>query len=154
MARKKQTRRRRTPAFSVLNALESLTYAEILTRGTTGSGVWGFFTGKGDISEIQSSASGSRQLAGTQPWLAELTDSEGMDIYNGTGQISLGDLMSDPSVAIAVMTQNFAGNIIPMAGAMFGTHLTFTVGKRILRKPINKINRTLVYPLLGKSVRV
>ena len=77
-----------------------------------------------------------------------------MDIYNGTGQISLGDLMSDPSVAIAVMTQNFAGNIIPMAGAMFGTHLTFTVGKRILRKPINKINRTLVYPLLGKGVRV
>ena len=153
MARKKQTRRRRTPAFSVLNALESLTYAEILTRGTTGSGVWGFFTGADDIEAVNESSVESRQMMNA-PWLAPLSDSEGVSLYDGTGKISLGDLMANPSVAVSVMTQNFAGNIIPMAGAMFGTHLTFTIGKRILRKPLGKINRTLVYPLLGKSVRI
>jgi hypothetical protein len=139
MARRKQTRRRRTPSFSILNALESLTYAEILSRGTTGTGLWSFVTDEGDIEQGTGENIGGIWVEGE---------------YTGTAEISLADLMQNPSVAITTVASNFASNIVPMAGAMFGTHLTFTVGKRILRKPLNKINRTLVYPLLGKGVRI
>jgi len=138
MARKKQTRRRRAPSFSILNALESLTYAEILSRGTLGGGLWSFFTGAGDIAEVKSSV-----------WESDLGTE-----YSGTDEISLQDLMMNPSVSVTTMASNFANNIVPMAGAMFGTHLTFTIGRRILRKPLNKINRTLIYPVLGKGIRV
>lgn len=138
MARKKQTRRRRAPSFSILNALESLTYAEILARGTIGGGLWSFFTGEGDIKG---------------GLISEFEPDLGM-AYTGTDEISLADLMSHPSVSITTMASNFANNIVPMAGAMFGTHLTFTIGRRILRKPLNKINRTLIYPVLGKGIRV
>ena len=138
MARKKQTRRRRAPSFSILNALESLTYAEILARGTIGGGLWSFFTGAGDITEVKSSV-----------WESDLGTE-----YSGTDEISLSDLMMNPSVSITTMASNFANNIVPMAVGMFGTHLTFTVGRRLLRKPLNKINRTLIYPVLGKGIRV
>ena len=48
MARRKAPRRR-AKYFKLLNALESLTYAEILSRGIAGTGIAGFITGQGDL---------------------------------------------------------------------------------------------------------
>jgi len=44
MARRKTTRVRRRKSFKLLNALESLTYAEILSRGVAGTGIAGFIS--------------------------------------------------------------------------------------------------------------
>ena len=70
---KRKSRPRRRASFKLLNALESLTYAEILSRGIAGTGIAGLITGKGDI--------------------AESFDSTGMMTgYTGTGAISLSDI--------------------------------------------------------------
>ena len=45
--KKKRSYRRKT--FSLINGLEALVYASILTEGTAGSSVWEFVTGAGDL---------------------------------------------------------------------------------------------------------
>ena len=93
MAKRKRVRRR--PSFKLLNALESLTYAEILSRGIAGTGIAGLITGQGDI--------------------AESYDSTGMMTgYTGTGAISLSDIVSNPGVATSTMATNLQNNILKM----------------------------------------
>jgi len=134
MARRK-TRTRRTKSFKLLNALESLTYAEILSRGVAGTGIAGLITGQGDI--------------------AESYDSTGMMTgYTGTGAISLSDIVTNPGVATSTMAMNLQKNIIPMSVAAATTALTFNVGKRLLRRPINNINANLMRPLLGAGIKL
>jgi hypothetical protein len=134
MARKK-TRTRRRKSFKLLNALESLTYAEILSRGIAGTGIVGLITGQGDI--------------------AESYDSTGMMTgYTGTGSISLSDIVSNPGVATSTMATNLQNNIIPMAVGAATTAATFNIGRRLLRRPINNINRTLMAPLLGSGIKL
>lgn len=134
MARRK-TRTRRRKSFKLLNALESLTYAEILARGVAGTGIAGFIGGQGDI--------------------ASTYDTEGaMTGYSGTGSISLSDIVQNPGVSTSTMAMNLQKNIIPMAVGAATTALTFNVGKRLLRRPINNINTNLMRPLLGAGIKL
>jgi hypothetical protein len=142
MARKKSTRRRSRRSFSIINALESLTYAEILSRGITGTGVFGFFTGDTDLT--QKMYSGNAQLG--------FADSS--MVTTGAAEISLGDLISNPSLAVGEMADNLSSNIVPMAIGAATTAVTFNVGKRLLRRPINNINRNLMKPLLGAGIKL
>ncbi len=150
MARKKSAPRRRRKSFSIINALESLTYAEILSRGITGTGVFGFFTGNTDLRQAwqktpTSSAMGS--LSGQMSYTSEL-------VTLGANEISLGDLLSNPSLAVGEMADNLSSNIVPMAIGAATTAVTFNVGKRLLRRPINNINRNLMKPLLGAGIKL
>lgn len=147
MARKKATRRRSRKSFSILNALESLTYAELVSRGLTGSGVFGFFTGDTDIGYTKS-VGVFDSMGGVG-----VSSQTGVQL-TGTSQISLGDLMSMPSESIAQMTQNLSENIIPIAVGAATTAVTFNVGRRLLRRPINNINRNLMKPLLGAGIKL
>ena len=134
MARRK-TRTRRRKSFKLLNALESLTYAEILSRGVAGTGIAGFIGGQGDI--------------------ASTYDAEGaMTGYSGVGSISLTDIVQNPGVSTSTMAMNLQKNIIPMAIGAATTALTFNVGKRLLRRPINNINQNLMRPLLGSGIKL
>lgn len=142
MARKKSTRRRSRRSFSIINALESLTYAEILSRGITGTGVFGFFTGDTDL--VQKSYGGNAQLGFADAGM----------ITTGNAEISLGDLISNPSLAVGEMADNLSSNIVPMAIGAATTAVTFNVGKRLLRRPINNINRNLMKPLLGAGIKL
>jgi len=74
--------------------------------------------------------------------------------WSGTGEISLGDLISEPGQAVSTMTTNFQNNILPMALGAFGISVTFRVGKRLLRKPISSVNRNLIKPALGAGIRL
>jgi len=139
MARKKTTRRRSRRSFSIINALESLTYAEILSRGITGTGVFGFFTGATDLTE--------------KP-MFNISDYSTSMVVSGTDEISLGDLISNPSLAVGEMAGNLSSNIVPMAIGAATTAITFNVGKRLLRRPINNINRNLMKPLLGAGIKL
>lgn len=141
--KKKRSRRRKT--FSILNALEAYIYASILSMGTVGSGPISFLTGDTDLqmkSTMTSVGIGSRpeQTLSTQ--------------LVGASEISLGDLISQPGLAVPQMADNFQANLVPMAIAAFGTSVTFRIGKRLLRKPISSINRNIVKPALGAGVRL
>jgi len=72
----------------------------------------------------------------------------------GAGEISLADIVSEPSLAITTMTNNFQANILPMALAAFGISITFRVGRRLLRRPLASVNRNLIVPALGKGIRM
>ncbi len=151
MARKKKSRRRSRKSFSLINALESLTYAEIISRGTTGGGVWEFVTGSTDISAVGSS-SGKAMVPemGGSGW----ANTAGGITYAGASQISLGDMMTEPGAAVSLMAQNFQSNLVPMAASAFGVSVGFKIGKRLLRGPINNIIRNLVKPALGSGIKL
>ena len=146
MARRKTPRRRSRKSFSILNALESLTYAEIISRGLTGTGVMGFITGEQDLGYTKNVTVTDSSFGG----LASQTGSQ----LEGTAEISLMDLVSQPSLAIGEMQSNLSSNLVPMAVGAATTAVTFNVGRRLLRKPINNINRNLMAPLLGRGIRL
>lgn len=136
MARKKRRSRRRS-SFSVLNALEAYVYASILTEGVAGTSPVGLLTGKTDLTTKSFVEHGVIQTVTT-----------------GQGEISLGDIMSDPTMALSTMSSNFQANLLPMALAGFTTSITFRVGKRLLRGPISNINRNIIKPALGAGIRL
>jgi len=142
---KKKSKRRRKAAFSLLNALEAFTYAEIVARGSTGGGVYSFITGATDLgysksTTVYDAGFGTSSTTGVQ--------------LVGTTQISLGDLMTEPSLALMQIAENFQSNLIPMSLAAFSTSIGFRIGKRLLRRPISSINRHLVKPALGAGIRL
>jgi len=135
MARRKTTRVRRRKSFKLLNALESLTYAEILSRGVAGTGIAGFISGSGDLTSTFIESSQTYETSGADA-------------------ISLSDIVQSPGLATSTMAMNLQKNIIPMSVAAATTAVTFNVGKRLLRRPINNINNNLMAPLLGRGIKL
>ena len=132
--RKRKTRRSRS--FSLINALEAYTYASILSEGVAGTSPWGMITGATDIGQTSVYDSG----LGVTSYTAV-----------GTGEISLGDIVSQPGQALGVMSQNLQNNLVPMAVASLVTGVGFRFGKRLLRRPISNINRNIMKPMLGRE---
>tara|TARA_B100000029_G_scaffold207051_1_gene204795 strand:- start:112 stop:549 length:438 start_codon:yes stop_codon:yes gene_type:complete len=145
MARKKATRRRSRKSFKILDALEALAYGQILSTGITGGGLWEFATGKQDLGYRASSQVFDQGLG-----VGSMTSSS----LVGTDIISLKDFISEPTLAIQTMTDNFAANIVPMATAGLLTGISFNIGRRVLRRPINNFNRNIMKPLLGSGVKL
>lgn len=143
MPKKKSTRRRRPKSFRILNALEALAYGQILSTGITGGGLWEFVTGDKDLGYTSETV--------TDSWHGSQTLSTTL---GGTDVISLRDFMSEPTLAIGQMTSNFSANIAPMAIAGLVTGVSFNVGRRVLRRPINTFNRNIMVPLLGHGVKL
>jgi len=141
MARRRTKRKvRRSRGFSLINALESYTYASILSQGVAGTSPWGMITGEGDLNQTQ------------------LYDS-GLGVYSpgpvvGATEISLADIARNPGLALSEMGKNLQNNIVPMAVSSLVTGVTFRFGKRLLRRPISNINRNLVKPMLGAGIRL
>ena len=139
MARKKKATRRRAKSFSILNALEAYVYATILTEGVAGTSPIGLIMGETNLETETMYDAG----------LATYSDT-----IVGAGAISLGDMMQSPGLALSTMSSNFQNNLAPMALAAFGTSITFRIGKRLLRKPINNINRNIMKPALGVGIKL
>lgn len=145
MAKRKTTRRRSRKSFSVLNALEALAYGQIISVGITGGGLLDFITGDKDLGTKSVNLGIGRPFAGES---AMATQVVGADV------ISLSDFASEPTLAIQTMTSNFSTNIVPMATAALFTGLSFNIGRRVLRRPINNFNRNIMKPLLGAGVKL
>ena len=135
--RKKKRTRRKT--FSILNGLEALTYASILSEGITGGSLAALLWGDTNL-----------KVTGTQTGRVGAGDM----VISGQGQISLGDIMSEPSLALNQMGDNFQANLMPMALAAFTTSVGFSVGRKLLRKPLSSVTRNIIHPVLGKGVRM
>lgn len=143
MPRKKKQRRKK-PAFSILNALESLAYASLITEGIASTSITGFLFGDTNLA-MKTTSTGADSWRGSQTLSTEMV---------GAGEISLGDIVSEPGMAIGQMTSNFQANILPMALTAFGISISFRVGKKLLRKPIASVTRNLIKPALGAGVRL
>jgi len=138
MPRRKTKRRRSRKSFSVLNALEAYVYATILTEGIAGTSPWGLITGATDLkTNITTGGVGRGDM-----------------VISGQGEISLGDIMSQPQLALDTMASNFQNNLAPMAIAAFSTSMAFRIGKRVLRRPISNINRNIMKPALGAGIKL
>ncbi len=137
MAKRKSKRRKSPKTISVLNVLESLTYASIITEGVAGTSVFGLF---GDTDLEQTSVYDQGLGTSSMTWA-------------GGSALSLGDIMSQPTQAVSIMQTNFANNWKNMAVASFVTGITFKWGRRLMRRPISNINRNIMAPL-GVGIRV
>ena len=138
--RKKKPRRRRDNSIRLLNVLEAYPYASIISEGTMGTSPWGFVTGQTDLQP-------RKLMPGTIDAIA------GQTSYEGADEISLGDLAQEPGGALATMASNFTDNLTTMALQGIFTSVSFKVGRRLLRKPINNINRNIFKPL-GMGVKL
>jgi len=132
--RKKASRRRRSRAVSLLNVAESYAYANIMTQGIMGTSPMGFITGEGDAGMVT-----SKPLS--------IYDRPTSTYSNPDGAISLSDLLSQPEGSFADMQAGFKANYQMMAVNSILTGITFRVGKRLLRRPINNVNRNIFKPL-------
>ena len=140
MARRRTKKKvRRSRGISLINALESYTYASILSQGVAGTSPWGMLTGEGDLA-VSSVSEGMGTLS--------------YDVVTGGDVISLADITRNPGLALSQMGKNLQANIVPMAVASLVTGVSFRFGKRLLRRPIGNINRNLVKPMLGAGIRL
>ena len=127
MARRKKSKRRRGPKmFSVISAIESYAYANLLTEGLAGNSPVGFITGGSDI------AYGS---------------SNGVMTVSGAGQLSLSEIITHPTTAFTGMQANFMANYQTMAVQAIGIGVGFKVARKLLRRPISNVNRNIMSPL-------
>lgn len=147
MARRsrKKSPRRRQAGIKLLNVLESYTYASILSQGIAGASPFGVLTGAGDI-ESYSAVDRNFLASGRMT-----TGGEIMGLRAGAQVVSLADIIQKPGDSLAVMTGNARNNLIPMAVQSFVFGFGFRLAKRMLRRPVNNINRNIMAPIFGKG---
>ena len=145
MARRKKSTRRRSPkTVSLITLAESYGQASILTNGVLGSTPMQFITGATDLGMARQAVGGGALGYGAA--------STAM-VSVGGGSLSLGDIVSQPEQAFGIMQQNVMNNYIPMAAQSFYLSTGVKIGRRLLRRPINQVNRT-VFKQLGLGVRL
>ena len=77
---------------------------------------------------------------GTQQMSYSYTSPTSLATGSGWEQVSLSDLISNPTASIPQIQANFMNNYQAILINSFFTSLSWKVGKRILRKPIARIN--------------
>ncbi len=135
MARKAKQIRRRRQAFNISKFAENFVQAEILVRGTTGGGIMSFVTGATDLGE-------SSYISGIQSGQLQYSTRTA-----GAEQISLGDLVSEPALALQTMYTNGAANLVPMALSSIGTRVGFRLFRTVLspqRRALNDLARQVL----------
>lgn len=139
MARRKKSKRRRSPKTISLYAM-AVGYGNlaILTEGTLGTSPYGALTGAADL--------------GYRSNIVDVGLGATSTSMVGAAQISLGDILQEPSMAMSQIMANAQANAVPMAiGA-----ITFNTGAKIFRKvmakPFREANK-LIKPL-GLGVRL
>jgi len=110
----------------------------ILTRGGLGVGPIGFFTGEQDLTQVASKGF--------------LDTPTGSYTIEGAEEISLGDVLSEPTLAWDQIQANVRMNAIPMATEAIIFNTGATVLRRLLRKPINQSNKMI--RKLGMGVQI
>ena len=124
--RKKVTRRRRS--FSLVNAIFSLSYANIISNGIFGANLVEFFLGR---------TSAGYGAGG---------------FVSGAG-IGIQELITDPS-SLSQVADNVASNLPNMLMQSLLVGVTERVFKSVMRRPLANVNRNIVKPLLGAGVKL
>tara|TARA_R110000744_G_scaffold228385_1_gene346358 strand:- start:1458 stop:1904 length:447 start_codon:yes stop_codon:yes gene_type:complete len=141
--RSKRKAPRRSRGLSILNAVESYGYLNIMTSNFLGTSPMGLL-GPTDLSQSEVTTSGYTWGSGN--W----TDTS--MVTSGANQISLGDIVTQPGLAFAQISQNASANYMSAFIQATSLGIGMRVGKRLLRRPISSVNRNILTPLLGKGV--
>lgn len=129
MVKRKATRMRRArKSFSLVNAVFSLGYANIISKGLFGANIAEFFLG--------------RTSAGYGA----------MGFVSGSG-IGIRELITDPT-SLEQIQGNLAANLPDMLIKSLTLGVTERVFKQVMRKPLGNVNRNIVKPLLGAGVKL
>ena len=141
--RRRKAKRRRSRSISILNLAETYLYASVLTQGAMSGSPYSVITGENDV---PSSATNTGSI-----YNQAMQGGYGSDSW--ASPISLRDLVQSPNASLAAIQGNVARNVIPMViqSAMIG--VSFKLGKRLLRKPLNATNRGLKMAL-GAGIRL
>ncbi len=138
MARRKKSKRRKKSDMSLVNIVESVGYASIMTEGLFNTDPYNFITGQDDLTLGPSATySGVFQTALTTGY----TSSTGAD------KITLREVFSNPTVGFAVTQANLFNNWQSMMVKSIGWGIGMKVGKKLMRRPIANINRNIFKPL-------
>jgi len=137
--RKKSTRRRDT-SVKLLNVAEAYAYSNIMTTNLFGASVPEFITGKQNISQ----AGSTYNLAA---WSSGSTSDAAIEKSLGVGTVSIRDLAHNPQLALDATAIRLKANMWNIVGQTVATRWGFKFGKRLLRQPINMINRSVFKPL-------
>jgi len=113
----------------------------ILTRGALGVGPIGFFTGEQDLTSTTTSVYESLTRTSTD-----------VTTIGGGAELSLGDVLSEPTLAWEQIQSNVKINAIPMATEAILFNTGASILRRVLRKPINQSNRMI--RKLGMGVQI
>ena len=144
MARRRtKPKRRRSRAFSILNAAETYLYASTLSYGALGGSPWAVITGEDDIPASATNVNSIYAQAAQGGY--------GPDSW--ASPISLRELINNPNASLAAMQGNVARNLVPMIIQSTMIGVSFKLGKRLLRKPISATNRGLKMAL-GAGVKL
>jgi len=138
---KKKGKRRRRKYDSLWQWGVAYGNLSILTRGALGVGPVGFFTGEQDI------ASSSKSFYDSM-----LDTTSSVTTITGGAELSLGDVLSEPTLAWDQIQSNVKINAIPMATEAILFNTGATVLRRLLRKPINQSN--VMIRKLGMGVQI
>jgi len=138
---KKKGKRRRRKYDSLWQFGIAYGNLSILTRGALGVGPVGFFTGEQDI------ASSTKSF-----YDSALDTTSSVTTITGGDVLSLGDVLSEPTLAWDQIQNNVKINAIPMATEAILFNTGATVLRRLLRKPINQSN--VMIRKLGMGVQI
>ena len=124
-AKARRVRRRKT--FSIVNGIFSLAYANILSTGLFGTNLLTFFLGR-------------------------TTAGYGGGFVSGPG-IGIKELLTNGST-MGQIVDNLSANLPNMLIQSVMLGVTERVFKSVMRRPLANVNRNIVTPLLGRSVRL
>tara|TARA_Y100001973_G_C5191882_1_gene331489 strand:- start:5 stop:454 length:450 start_codon:yes stop_codon:yes gene_type:complete len=145
--RKKAARRRRSTGFRVISAIESYAYTSVITQGLF------------DASPIQFLTAGDNVTAEANALTPEATQEYFMNNPNlgadyGANPLSLRDIVGNPGFAANAIIGRGMANGINMALQAATINVGFRLFKSMLRRPLSNIQRNLIKPAFGATVRL
>ena len=135
MAKKKKTRRKSPKTMSLYDAAVAWGNLTILPEGSVGTGPIAFFTGEFDIKETSYTEHAVTSM-----------------VLSGHNQISMRDMLNEPSLSFNQIQENVKTNAVGMATNAILFNAGAKILKRAIRQPINQANR-FIRPL-GIGVRI
>ena len=85
--------------------------------------------------------------------LAFVAGDAGLGIQTGRGRFSISELVQNPSL-MGNVAENAMGNLAQMAVSGIALGVSERVFKSVMRRPIARINSTIMRPLLGAGIKV
>ena len=145
--RKKATKRRGPKSFGIISAIESYAYASILTQGLFDASPVEFLTGPDNVTAEGLALTPSQ----TQTYFQQ-NPTKGATY--GANPLSLRDIVGNPGFAANAILGRGMANGINMAIQAATVSVSFRLFKRMLRRPLSNIQRNLITPAFGKTVRL
>ena len=145
--RKKKATRRRSTGFRVISAIESYAYASVLTNGLFDASPVEFLTGSDNVTAAGLALTPQQ----TQNYF-QMNPTLGADY--GANPLSLRDIVGNPGFAANAIIGRGMANGINMALQAATINVGFRLFKNMLRRPIANIQRNLIKPAFGATVRL